>query len=208
MSRLTKILLTVMIIGLVFGGVGISDAVKIWNADIKNAADITVGGIKKGELYEGDIPFAYDIIAEQVTSTTYGPVPVSKTRTPYYLVQNENCFYVINVTASAKKSELDTLADLSWDQIDGTTTEDPAPVSVSTTAEELPDEVKDVLKDYCGKLGLTDEEYEELVEDSCCLRTVNYSSMKYIPIAGFGVAVLCALILIIRKVTAPRIVNL
>jgi hypothetical protein len=208
MSKLTKVLLILMIVGLVFGGVGAVDAFKVWKGDINDTKDIKIGDLKNGDLYEGEIPYAYDVIAEQVTTSTYGPVPVSKTKSPYYLVQNENCFFVINVTAAADQGDFDKLADLSWDQIDGKIKDDPEPVKVSAQASKMPDEVKKYLKEYCDEWGMSDSDYAELVEESCYLHTVNYNSMRYIPIAGFGVAILCVVILIIKKVTAPKIVNL
>lgn len=208
MGKLTKILLVVMIMGLVFGGVGAADAFKLWKGDIQDTKDITIGSLKKGDMYEGEIPYAYDVIAEETTTRTYGPVPVSKTKSPYYLVEGENSFFVINVTINGMSGQFDTLADQTWDELDGKTSATPDAVKVSTEVVEMPDKVKEYLKEYCNQWGMTDAEYAELVEDSYCLRTIKYDTAKYIPIIGIGVAILCAVILIIKKAAGPKVVNL
>ena len=208
MSKITKILLIVMVVGLIFGGIGAADAIKVWKGDITDTKEIDVGKLEKNGLYEGEITGCYDIIAEETTTRTYGGIPTSKTKSPYYLVNNGNCYFVINVTVKDQQSDFDKMADQTWDYIDEKTDDMPTPVKVSAQAVDMPDKVKEFLKEYCDEWGLSDQDYAEMVENTCCLKTTKYDVMKYTPIIGFGAALLCAVILIIRKASAPKIVNL
>lgn len=208
MSKLTKVLLVIMVMGLVVGGIGVPDALKLWKDDINKIEDIEVGDLKAGDMYEGTIFDAYDVIAEETTTQTYGFVPVSKTVTPYYFVELENCYVVIDVTVAKEKDNFDELMHETWDYFDGKTDKTPSSHEISTTVIKMPDEVKKYLKEYCDEAGMTEQEYEQYVENSYCLKTIVYKNTKFIPIIGFGVALLCGIILIIKKVTGPKIVNL
>ncbi len=208
MSRLTKILLVVMVMGLIVGGIGVPDAIKLWKGDIDEIDSIEVGSLKAGEMYEGEIYDTYDIIAEETSTQSYGFIPVNKTVTPYYLVELENCYVIVDVTVKDDQSKFEKLLDETWDYLDGKTDDKPTPVKISTTAQKMPDKVKEFLKEYCEESGMSEEEYAKYVEDSYCLKTIVYKNTKFIPIVGFGIALLCAVILIIKKVTSPKIVNL
>ena len=208
MSKLTKILLVIMVMGLIVGGIGVPDALKLWKNDINEVESIKVGELTAGEMYEGEITNAYDVIAVETTTQSYGFVPVSKTETPYYLVMLENCYVVIDVPAAKDKEKFETLMDQTWDYLDEKTDDRPTPVKVSTTAIKMPDKVKQYLKEYCDESGMTQQEYDSIVESTCCLRTIVYKNTKFIPIIGFGVALLCLVILIVKKAMSPKIVNL
>ena len=208
MSKLTKFLLGIMAVGLVVGFIGISDAIKLWKGDINDIEEIGVGDLEAGDMYEGEIIDAYDIIAEETTTQTYGFVPVNKSVTPYYFVELDNCYVVIDVTSEKQKEAFEKLMDQTWDYLDEKTDEKPDPVEVSTTAIKMPDKVKEFLKDYCDESGMSSEEYAKFVEDTCCLKTIAYKNTKMAPLIGFGVAILCIIILVIKKAMSPKIVNL
>lgn len=209
MSKLTKILLVVALMGAIVGGIGVPDAIKLWKNDISSVEDIKPGDIKAGEMYEGDIPDALDVVAKETTTQSYGFVPVSKTETPYYIVELENGYVVIDVTNKKKQDEFETLMDQTWDYFDGKTNDKPSEVSVSTTVIKMPDKVKEYLHEYCcDEGGMSEQEYAELVETACCLKTIEYKNTKFIPIIGFGVTLLCVIILIVKKAASPKVVNL
>ena len=208
MSKLTKVLLVIMIMGLVVGGIGVPDAVKLWKNDIGELEDIKVGDLSAGDMYEGEIVDAYDVIATETTTQSYGFVPVSKTETPYYIVELENSYVMIDVTVAKQKDDFEKLMNETWDYLDGKTNEVPSSLKVSAKAIKMPGKVKEYLKEYCDEAGMSEQEYSQYVEDSCCLQTIVYKNTKLIPIVGFGVAALCLVILVIRKLTGPKIVNL
>ena len=158
MSKLTKFLLGIMAVGLVVGFIGLSDAIKLWKGDINDIEDISVGDLKAGDMYEGEIIDAYDIIAEETTTQTYGFVPVNKSVTPYYFVELDNCYVVIDVTSEKQKEAFEKLMDQTWDYLDEKTDEKPDPVEISTTAIKMPDKVKEFLKDYCDESGMSSED--------------------------------------------------
>ena len=208
MSRLTKILLCVMLAGLFVGGIGVADAIKVWKNDISDTEKIEVGSLEKGDLYEGNIAASIDMVAEQTTTSTYGFMPVSKTTSPYYLIENENCYMLICVTDVDKQEEFKELTTQTRGYMYGGYDKLPDGVNVTAQVVEMPDDAKKYLKEYCDQWGMPETEYAAIVEDAYCLKTVRFSGMKYAPLIGFGLALICAVILIIRKAKAPKIVNL
>ncbi|MBR1752757.1 MAG: hypothetical protein IJ740_18125 [Ruminococcus sp.] len=208
MSKFTKVLLVIALVGAVIGGVGVADAIKIWKNDIDELDDVALGSMSAGQMLEGDVECAYDVVATETTTQTYGFIPVSKTESPFYIVSNNNCYYLINVTRADMKEDFETLMEQSWDYIDGKTDSAPGKVHLTGQVVKTPDKVVEFLKEYCDEAQMTEDEYNNLVEHSYCVKTVKFDVMKYSPFIGFGVMLLCLIILIIKKIRSPKIVNL
>lgn len=206
MSSSTKILLIIAILGAIMGGIGVPDAIKMWKDDIDALEDVAADSMTVGQALEGDVEVAYDIVATESTTKTYGFIPVSKSESPYYIVSNSknSCYYLIDVTMKDKQDEFKTLMDQSWDYMDGKTDKEPEKVHITGKVGMMPTQVQEFLKEYCYKAGMSDDEYNNMVDHTHCITTTDFKVMKFVPLMIFGVSLLCLMILLIKKIAYPK----
>lgn len=204
MSRVKFIMLILGILGIFVGIIGIGDTIKIMGDDFVSLDTVKKDSMEIGDLVKGNIELAYDQVAIAKSSRSYGFIPMGSSETPYYLVAINDHFGVLSVGDKNVQSKLDTLADKTWDRIDGKTTALPTPVEVTTKVVAMPDKVKQYLHDYCKEWGMSEDDYLQFVDDSCVINYVQYDSMKMIPFIGFGAGALFIIIFIIMLVKGPK----
>ncbi|MBR1764863.1 MAG: hypothetical protein IJ746_05665 [Ruminococcus sp.] len=207
MKRSTVLLIALAVIGIVMGAVGLKDSIRIFKDDFSDLTAMKQTEFESGDLAEGELFLVIDQIATEETTRTYGFVPVSKSETPYYLVTNDECYFVISVGNKDRQKEFDDYCDKSFVYITDDTYTVPAPdgLKVSAKASDMNSEVRGYLEDYCkNTLGMSDADYRELVVTDVCLSAVQYSSMKWMPFIGFGIAALSIVILIVLKKRSSR----
>ena len=200
MSRAKLVLLILGIFGIVFGAIGLGDTIKIMKEDYVVLDTVGSGKLDTGDLAKGKICWAYDKIAVEKTTRSYGFIPMGSSETPYYLVEVNDHFGIFSVGNKDMQKKIEKLADetLAYDK--GETSNEPTPVEVTTKVISMPDKVKEYLKDYCKEWGMDDTDYAKLVDDSCVINYVQYDSMKWMPFIGFGVGALALVIFVILLV--------
>lgn len=208
MSRLSKILLVIMIAGILVGAFGAVDAYRLISGDITDINDIEPGDIRAGRMFDGEIDSSFDSVAEETATTFYGIIPVNRSKSPYYLIELENCYVVINVTSDEDIEKFKTLTEQTLDYLYEERKDRPDPVNVTLRSKRTPEKVQEYLEQYCQAMGMTDDEYSEFVENTYCFTTVDFRGIKAIPIIAFSISFICAAVLIYKKVTGPKIVNL
>ena len=202
MKRSTIFLIAVAVIGIVMGAVGLGDSIRIFKNDINDLTPMKKTEFETGDLLEGDLFLVVDQIATEETTRTYGFVPVSKSETPYYLVTNDESYFVISVGNKDMQKKFDDYCDQCYKYLMDETGSVPEPegFKVSAKSSEMNSEVRGYLEDYCkDNLGMTSDDIKDYVVTDVCLSTVQYSSMKWIPFVGFGVALLAIAILVFLK---------
>ena len=197
MSRLKLTILILAVCGIVFGVIGIGDTIKILKEDFVDLDNAKIGDLQTGDLAKGKICWAYDKIAIEKTTRKYGFIPMGSSETPYYLVEVGDHFAVVSVGNKDLQKRIENLSDQTLAYDKGTTTTEPTPVEVTTKVIEMPDKVKQFLKDYCKEWEMSDEDYAKYVDDSCVINCVQYDSMKLIPFIGIGAGVLLLVIFLI-----------
>ena len=208
MNGLTKALLIIGIMAAIIGAIGLPDAITLWTDDASGLDSLTPGSIEEGDVFRGEVPVSVDLIAEEVTVKKYGFVKIGETKTPFYLVKLENGYALANVTFAKKQEAFKELTRDSHSYYRGGSGDKPEGVEITAVSERMPANLKEYLKDYCESGGLTEQEYSEMVENTYCLRTINYDYAKYTPPICFGVAGLCAIIIVIGKLTGSKAVSI
>ena len=206
MSTTTKILMVIALLGAIMGGIGVPDAIRIWKGDIDKLEDVAIDSMSAGQVIEGDIEVAYDIVAMGKTTKSYWFIPVSRSESPYYIVSNSknNCYYLIDVSTKDKQDEFKTLMDQSWEFMDGKTDKVPEKVHITGKVAMMPIKVQEFLKEYCFESGMSDDEYKSMVESTHCITTEDLSMMKFAPPIICGVSLICLIILLIRSAASAR----
>ena len=206
MSTTTKILMVIALLGAIMGGIGVPDAIRIWKGDIDKLEDVAIDSMSAGQVIEGDIEAAYDIVAMGKTTKRYWFIPVSRSESPYYIVSNpkNNCYYLIDVNTKDKQDEFKTLMDQSWEYMDGKTDKVPEKVHITGKVAMMPIKVQEFLKEYCFESGMSDAEYKSMVESTHCITTEDLSMMKFAPPIICGVSLICLIILLIRSAASAR----
>lgn len=204
MNRSAKVLLIIAILSAIVGAIGLPDAITLWKDGASDVQSLTPGSIEDGEMFDGKIDLAVDMIAKETSTKTYGFMPVSKTETPYYLVETENGYVVIDVTLANKQEDFEKLVKKTWELYDGKTKEKPEGIEVTLTAERIPVKVREYLQEYCEEGGMSAQDYSTIVETKYCLKTINYDYAKYTPPVCFGIALFCGLILLIKKLAGSK----
>lgn len=206
MSTTTKILMVIALIGAIMGGIGVPDAIRIWKGDIDSTDDVAIDSMSAGQVIEGDIEAAYDIVAMGKTTKRYWFIPVSRSESPYYIVSNSknNCYYLIDVNTKGKQDEFKTLMDQSWEYMDGKTDKAPEKVHITGKVGMMPIKVQEFLKEYCYESGMSDDEYKSMVESTHCITTEDLNMMKFAPPIIFGVSLICLIILLIKSAASAK----
>ena len=200
---MTRVKITILIIGIfavIFGIIGIPDAIKINKEDFKDLETSTNGSLETGDLVQGKIYWGYDKIAVHKTTRSYGFIPMGSSEVPYYVVEINDRFAVISAGNKDVQQQIEKLARETANYDNGVTDVEPTPVTVSTKVVEMPDKVREYLKDYFKEGGLDDATYAKLVDDSCVINCVQYDSMKKIPFIGIGVGALFIAIFVVMVV--------
>ena len=197
MSRLKLTVLILAIFGIIFGAIGMKDAIAIMREDFVDLDNTKIGDIQTGDLAKGSIYWAYDKIAIEKTTRRYGFIPMGSSETPYYLVEAGDHFAVTSVGNKDLQTKIEKCADQTLAYDKKTTKTEPTPVEVTTKVIEMPDKVRQFLKDYCKEWGMTDEDYAKLVDDSCVINCVQYDTMKMMPFIGLGAGALLLVIFFI-----------
>ncbi|MBR4622877.1 MAG: hypothetical protein IKO44_04990 [Ruminococcus sp.] len=204
MSRVKLTILILGIICLIFGAVGISDCIKIMKEDYKDIETSTIGGLDTGDLAKGKLYWGYDKIAVHKTSRSYGFIPMGSSEEPYYVVKINEHFVVVSAANKDVQKDIEKLGNetLSYDK--GNTAKEPTPVEVTTKVVDMPDKVREYLRDYFKEIGYTDSDIAKYVEDAYVFECVDYSSMKKIPFIGFGLGALFIIIFVILVVKGKK----
>ena len=200
MSRVKWFFLIVAAAGIIFGVIGIGDTVKILKEDFKDLSTVKKDGLDEGDLAKGVIYGAYDEIAVEKTTRTYGFIPMGSSETPYYLVELDGHYGVLSSGNKDIQKKIEAMADKTWNYYDKKTENPPEPLEMTTKVIAMPGKVREYLKQYCKEWGMTDEQYASLVDDSCVINYVQYDTMKLIPFIGIGVGALSLVIFIIMLV--------
>ena len=197
MSRVKWFILIIAAAGIIFGVIGIGDTIKIMKEDFVDLGTVKKDELQVGDLAKGPISGAYDEIAVEKTTRTYGFIPMGSSETPYYLVAVGDHFAVLSVGNKDIQKQIEALANQTWDYYDEKTKTAPTPIELTTKVNAMPDKVRQFLKEYCTEWGMTAEQYAQVVDDSCVINYVKYDTMKLIPFIGIGVGVLFLIIFII-----------
>lgn len=197
MSRVKWFILIIAAAGIIFGVIGIGDTIKIMKEDFVDLGTVKKDELQVGDLAKGPISGAYDEIAVEKTTRTYGFIPMGSSETPYYLVNVGDHFAVLSVGNKDIQKQIEAMANQTWDYYDGKTETAPTPIELTTKVNAMPDKVKQFLNEYCTEWGMTAEQYAQVVDDSCVINYVKYDTMKLIPFIGIGVGVLFLIIFII-----------
>ena len=200
MSRVKWFILIVAVVGIIFGVIGIGDTIKIMKDDFVDLSTVKKDGLEVGDLAKGNIFGAYDEIAVEKTTRTYGFIPMGSSETPYYLVELGDHFGVLSVGNKDIQKKIEAMEDQTWDYYDEKTSTPPTQLELTTKVIAMPDKVREFLKEYCDKWGMTADQYAKLVDDSCVLNYVQYDTMKLIPFIGIGVGALALVIFVILLV--------
>lgn len=197
MSRVKISILIIGIFGIIIGVVGIGDTIKIMKKDFKSVDTAAIGDLETGDLAKGNICWAYDKIAVHKTTRSYGFIPMGSSEVPYYVVEVNDHFAVISAGNKDVQKQIERVATETDLYDSGDLEKEPTPVEVTTKVIEMPDKVREYLKEYCKNSGFDDATYAKLVDDSCVLNCVEYDSMKLIPFIGIGVGVLFIAIFVV-----------
>lgn len=203
MNRPMILLAVVAVLGILIGAFGIGDTIKIMGDDITDLNATTIGELKTGELAQGDLFQAFDEVAVEKTTRSYGGIPTGSSETPYYLVHVGDHFAVLSCGNKDIQSKIEKLMDETWDLWES---EDmpSSTVFVTTKVIAMPEKVFGYTQDYCEEWGMTASEFDSLVETDYVLNVVQYNTMKIIPFIGFGVGILCAVIFVVILVKRKK----
>jgi len=201
-AKITVLILAIFC--LVFGIIGISDTVTIMKEDYVDLEASTMGSLKEGDLAKGKIYWAYDKIAVHKTTKSYGFISLGSSEVPYYVIELQDRYMVISAGDKDIQKKLEKLGDETLAYDNGNTTNEPTPVEVTTKVVEMPDKVKQFLKEYCKESGFDDAKYAELVDDSFVINCVDYGSIKMIPFISFGAFVLFAGIFVVLLIRGKK----
>jgi len=200
MKKLMIVLGVIAALGIFVGALGIGDTIKIMNNDYKDLNKVTKEELEVGDLVKGDIYEAFDEVAVEKTSRSYGFIPMGSSETPYYLVELSDRYAVVSCGNKDVQNKIKSLIDETWKLWDST---DMPTGTVEITAKiiAMPDKVKEFTHDYCKEWGMDEGNYKNIVDVSCVINVVDVDSIKLIPFIGFGVGALAlvALIIVIVK---------
>ena len=205
-----RVYIVVMIIGLFMTISSAKDAITLLKDDPADLNDKKISGYNEGEMVEGNMRFAFDIIAKLETSRTVYGIPVNKTETPYYLVyssdssQSENGHYVVmHLTDKNSMVRLHSLMVYTKNLLAKGDAEkfykNTEPYMVKTKTVEMPKEVKEYLYQYFEESGMTKAECDEMVAD-CVLEEIDYSQTKVLPFIGLGLMLVASLIFVPTRI--------
>ena len=205
MLRVKITILILGIFGIVFGAIGVGDTIKIMKEDFKSIEEEDNGKLEPGDLAKGNIYWAYDKVAVHKSSRSYGGIPMGSSEVPYYVVELTDRFIVVSAGSKDVQNQIEKLTrqTVAYDKAVEAGVEspvEPTPVELTTKVVDMPDKVREYLKEYCMASGYDDAKYAELVDDSCVLNCVQYDSMKWIPFIGFGIGALFILIFVIMVI--------
>ena len=210
MNKLTKTMLGIMIVGVVFIIATAAKSYSVWTKTPEDIETKAVSAYNVGDLADGNVQYVIDEVATLETYDKTLGIKHNKKNTPFYLIEVQDGYVIYQSRNDSKNKTLAAMSDDTYEyftylenvsnNVEVTSVPAlPQKFAVTTYAEEMPDDLREIVYDYFLEAGYSNAECDQLVAN-CVLKDINYKNTQYIPLIGIAMIIFPLLIIIIVKI--------
>lgn len=208
-SRIAVFKIVAFFIGIFMMIFSMGDAIKIWKKDFGKIYDKGRTDYAEDELITGKIEYVVGTVATLESSQTVYGIPVKKELTPYYLciIRNdektdaEDYCVLVHATNKDTIKAMDSLTihtQFALAHQGEKVTSNSKPVALELKARPVPEEVMDYTMEYMKGSDMSESDIKKMFADYM-LEERDFSTDKFMPLFGFIVALIPALMFIVSR---------
>lgn len=210
MNKLTRVLLVIALVGVIFGAIGTSDTILFFKGTTVDLTD-PISSFDKKALAQGDIDFVYGPFATLETSQKHYGITTSKTETDFFIVSNLDAGEAFVVFSTSKDSLREELSKASDQWVDWFNSEDedtpPPEIKISFRGKLAKQRTEDdyikylnEAKDDLSNIGIQSSEFAEM---EIVYGEISVGSVVFC-FAGYGIALISLIIILITFIKAKK----
>lgn len=192
-----NISVAVMLIGVIFGFLTVSDCYNLVTEKPYALESMAKDCFEDNKYYSGSIEFVVDEFTTKKTKKSVGYLPLGSKDYNYYLTMINDALVVMAVPSSNQQLNNSFTESVKFTSPykSGASELEPTKFSVYTKSSKMNDDVKKALYDYFEQNEMSKEQCDQMVED-CVLQCVDndYRLFTFVPVFSFMVSITALII--------------
>lgn len=196
--KIAKIIsVAVIVIGVIFGILTVSDCYKLVIDKPYALESMSKDCFEDDKYYSGSMEFVVDRFTTKKTSNSIGYIPLGSKNSDYYLTMINDAFVVMAVPSSNQdlNDSFNESVKYTSSYKSGASELEPDKFTVYTKSTKMSDDVKKALYDYFEQNEMSKEQCDQMVED-CVLQCVDkdFRLFIFVPVFSFMSAITALII--------------